>query len=107
MTLDGLSYNASSCYPTSKTRSCRRSWRWTSCTTAFAAKRLKRRYAQFGHAKASTGRRLTPAPAFPSFLHAIIEKANAHHPRDTVFDQCIITHYPPDRKSTRLNSSHL
>jgi alkylated DNA repair protein (DNA oxidative demethylase) len=60
----------------------------------FRGQQLKRSYAQFGYAYGSTGRKLQPAPSFPTFLHDLISKALPHCPVGTAFDQCIITHYP-------------
>jgi hypothetical protein len=60
----------------------------------FRGQRLKRRYAQFGYAYVSTGRRLTPVAPLPDFLTAIIVKGRPHCPEGSRFNQCIVTHYP-------------
>src|SRR5205823_1435857 len=60
----------------------------------FRGQRLKRGYAQFGHAYVSTGRTLDPAPPLPKFLAALIETGLPHCPQGTQFNQCIVTHYP-------------
>jgi hypothetical protein len=46
----------------------------------FRGRQLKRRYAQFGHAYVSTGRKLVPAAPLPDFLTDLIEKARPHTP---------------------------
>jgi hypothetical protein len=40
----------------------------------FRGQRLKRSYAQFGHAYVSSGRKLTPADPLPAFLTELIAK---------------------------------
>ena len=60
----------------------------------FRGQKLKRRYAQFGHAYVTTGRRLDPAPPIPDFLAATAARGLSHCPPGTAFDQCIVTHYP-------------
>jgi alkylated DNA repair protein (DNA oxidative demethylase) len=60
----------------------------------FRGQTLKRSYVQFGYAYVSTGRKLTQAPPFPDFVVALIERALAHCPVGTSFNQAIITHYP-------------
>jgi alkylated DNA repair protein (DNA oxidative demethylase) len=60
----------------------------------FRGQQLKRRYAQFGYAYVSIGRKLLPAAPFPVFLTALIEKASPHTRVGTLFNQCIVTHYP-------------
>src|SRR5262245_16139898 len=60
----------------------------------FRGQWLKRRYAQFGHAYVSIGRKLAPAPAFPDFLVALRDKVLRLCPEGTRLDQCIVTHYP-------------
>lgn len=60
----------------------------------FRGQRLKRRYAQFGYAYVSTGRKLEPAAPMPDFLAALTTKALPHCPPGTQFNQCIVTHYP-------------
>lgn len=57
-------------------------------------RRLKRGYAQFGHAYVTTGRRLDPAPPIPDFLAAVAAMGLTPCPPGTGFDQCIVTHYP-------------
>ncbi len=61
----------------------------------FRGQRLKRGYAQFGHAYVSTGRKLEAVQAMPDWLRAVIRKARTYCPEEAVFDQCIVTHYPP------------
>lgn len=61
---------------------------------SFRGQQLKRSYAQFGFAYASTGRRLHPVEPFPPFLESVITKALPLCPPGTTFDQCIITRYP-------------
>jgi alkylated DNA repair protein (DNA oxidative demethylase) len=61
----------------------------------FRGQRLKRGYAQFGYAYVSTGRKLQPTMAMPECLQAVISKARAYCPDGVVFNQCIVTHYPP------------
>jgi alkylated DNA repair dioxygenase AlkB len=61
----------------------------------FRGQRLKRRYAQFGYAYVSTGRKLQASTPLPEFLQAVIDKATAYCPAGAVFNQCIVTHYPP------------
>ena len=95
MLLDGLSYNDHFLSPDEQRTLVQTILALDFVHDRFRGQQLKRRYAQFGYAYASTGRRLTPAPAFPPFLTAIVEKANARHPSGVAFDQCIITHYPP------------
>jgi alkylated DNA repair dioxygenase AlkB len=60
----------------------------------FRGQRLKRSYAQFGYAYASTGRRLTPAVPLPDCLLDLIDRAKPHVPEGCAFNQCIVTHYP-------------
>jgi DNA oxidative demethylase len=60
----------------------------------FRGQQLKRRYAQFGYAYVSTGRKLGFAAPMPEFLGAIIEKGLLYCPVGVRFDQRIITHYP-------------
>ncbi len=60
----------------------------------FYGQLLKRRYAQFGSAYVSTGRKLLPAPPLPDFLSTLVEQAMVHCPGALIFDQCIVTHYP-------------
>jgi alkylated DNA repair protein (DNA oxidative demethylase) len=56
---------------------------------------FKRGYAaQFGYAYVSAGRKLTTAPPFPEFVIKLLEKAGVCTGA-AVFDQCIITQYPP------------
>jgi alkylated DNA repair protein (DNA oxidative demethylase) len=61
----------------------------------FRGQRLKRSYAQFGYAYVSTGRKLEATAPMPECLQAVIRKAQAHCPDGVVFNQCIVTHYPP------------
>ena len=61
---------------------------------SFRGRRLKRGYAQFGHAYVSTGRTLRSAPPLPDFLAGLIAKARPHCPPGTGFNQCIVTRYP-------------
>jgi alkylated DNA repair dioxygenase AlkB len=62
----------------------------------FRGQRLKRAYAQFGYSYVSSGRKLNTAAPVPAFLRAVIEKAAPHCPGADEFNQCIVTHYPPD-----------
>src|SRR5262249_41138510 len=55
----------------------------------FRGQRLKRRYAQFGYAYVSTGRKLQASNPLPEFLQAVIDKAMGHCPAGAVFNQCI------------------
>jgi len=64
----------------------------------FRGQTLKRRYAQFGYAYVSIGRKLEPAPTIPAFLHVAMEKVKRHCPPGTEFNQCIVTHYPAGAK---------
>jgi alkylated DNA repair dioxygenase AlkB len=61
---------------------------------SFRGQQLKRSYAQFGYAYASTGRKVKPAAPFPHFLTALTEKTAPYTPEPALFNQCIITHYP-------------
>lgn len=61
----------------------------------FRGQQLKRSYAQFGYAYASTGRKLAPAAPFPRFITDLVARAQSRCPTNTGFNQCIITHYPP------------
>ncbi|MFZ1006400.1 MAG: alpha-ketoglutarate-dependent dioxygenase AlkB [Candidatus Sulfotelmatobacter sp.] len=60
----------------------------------FRGRRLKRCYAQYGYAYVSTGKKQVPAAPFPVFLSYLTEKASPNTPAGTLFNQCIITHYP-------------
>jgi alkylated DNA repair dioxygenase AlkB len=62
----------------------------------FRGQPLRRGYAQFGCAYITAGRTLQPAPAMPDFLAALAERALAHCPPGTRFDQCIVTRYAED-----------
>lgn len=62
---------------------------------SFRGRQLKRSYAQFGYAYASTGRKLGIAPPFPEFLCALVEKGLSRLAPCESFNQCIIAHYPP------------
>lgn len=62
----------------------------------FRGQRLKRGYAQFGYAYVSTGRKLERVADMPDFLRSVIEKAQAIHQGCEPFNQCIVTHYPPN-----------
>lgn len=62
----------------------------------FRGQRLKRGYAQFGYSYVSTGRKLDPAATMPDFLLAVIEKVLPYSPGEAEFNQCIVTHYPPN-----------
>jgi alkylated DNA repair protein (DNA oxidative demethylase) len=61
----------------------------------YRGKQLKRRYAQYGYAYISAGKKVVPAAPFPDWLTALAQKAIPHCPARTAFNQCIITHYPP------------
>jgi alkylated DNA repair dioxygenase AlkB len=62
----------------------------------FRGQRLKRGYAQFGFSYVSTGRKLASAAEMPNFLQVLIEKAQSLHQSCEPFNQCIVTHYPPN-----------
>lgn len=61
----------------------------------FRGQRLKRGYAQFGHAYVSAGRKLEAAAPMPARLRALVAKAQPYLPEGTEFHQCIVTRYPP------------
>jgi alkylated DNA repair dioxygenase AlkB len=63
---------------------------------SFRGQLLMRRYAQFGYAYVSTGRKLEGAPPLPDFLSELLVKTLPHCPAGTRFNQCIVTHYPED-----------
>jgi DNA oxidative demethylase len=60
----------------------------------FRGQQLKRSYAQFGYAYASTARKLEPTTPLPSFLQDLVARALPHCPPDARLNQCIITRYP-------------
>lgn len=62
---------------------------------SFRGRRLKRAYVQFGYEYVSTGRRLEAAEPFPEFLEALIGRAKDYYPSGALFNQCIVTRYPP------------
>jgi alkylated DNA repair dioxygenase AlkB len=59
-------------------------------------RRMRRAYAQFGHAYVTEGRRLKPAEPFPDFLSELVHRFLPLCPPGTPFDQCIVTRYPPE-----------
>src|SRR5207253_771679 len=59
----------------------------------FRGRPLKRAYAQFGFAYVTTGRRLQAAPPFPDWLARLVARCLACCPRETAFEQCIVTRY--------------
>jgi alkylated DNA repair protein (DNA oxidative demethylase) len=62
----------------------------------FRGQRLKRGYAQFGFSYVSTGRKLERVAEMPDFLRVVIEKAQNLFKSREPFNQCIVTHYPPN-----------
>jgi alkylated DNA repair dioxygenase AlkB len=62
----------------------------------FRGRRMRRAYAQFGHAYVTEGRRVEPAEPFPDFLTDLVNRFLPLCPPGTPFDQCIVTRYPPD-----------
>lgn len=62
----------------------------------FRGVRMRRGYAQFGHAYHTESRRTAPAPPFPDWLTELAERVAASCPPDTAFDSCILTNYPAD-----------
>ncbi len=61
----------------------------------FRGKTMKRCWAQFGYEYVSIGQKLIPAPPMPGFLQAVIDKARPYYPRESRFEQCIVTKYKP------------
>jgi DNA oxidative demethylase len=61
----------------------------------FRGQLMKREWAQFGYSYKAAARNVTPAPAMPAYLQAILQNASAYYPDDLTFSQCIVTKYPP------------
>lgn len=61
----------------------------------FRGKLLKRSAAHFGYTYLATGRRLLPAASLPPFLVAVIDKCLPYCPPGSIFNQCLVTKYPP------------
>jgi alkylated DNA repair protein (DNA oxidative demethylase) len=61
----------------------------------FHGRLMKRGWAQFGHSYVSAKRKVTPAPAMPTYLQTILQNARVYYPDDLTFTQCIVTKYVP------------
>jgi len=60
----------------------------------FRGQLMKREWAQFGYSYKAAARKVTPAPAMPAYLQALLQNASAYYPDDLTFTQCIVTKYP-------------
>jgi DNA oxidative demethylase len=60
----------------------------------FHGRLMKREWAQFGYSYKAAAHKVTPAPAMPAYLQAILQSASAYYPDDLTFSQCIVTKYP-------------
>src|SRR5262245_24125591 len=54
---------------------------------------MKRAGAHFGYKYVAVGQQLEPAPPFPQYLQAVIDKAAPYYPNGIEFSQCIVTFY--------------
>jgi alkylated DNA repair dioxygenase AlkB len=61
----------------------------------FRGRLMKRAWAQFGYSYVAAARKVTPAPAMPAYLRAVLQNANVYYPDDLTFTQCIVTKYIP------------
>ena len=61
----------------------------------FRGRLMKRAWEQFGYSYVAAAHKVTPAPAMPTYLEAILQNASVNYSDDLTFSQCIVTKYKP------------